>query len=61
MLADPGLSQATPSLEARAVAAGCHVDADGRLRFPRPLVDDVIVRTRGKLTLDGLDPKNDIK
>ena len=37
LLEDLGLSQVTPSLEARAVAAGCKVDGNGRLRFPRAL------------------------
>lgn len=61
LLADLGLSQVTPSLEARAVTAGCHVDSDGRLRFPRALVEDVIAKTRRKFTLHGLGSKNDIE
>ena len=61
LLADLGLSQVTPSLEARAVAAGCHVDDTGRLRFPRGLVEDVIARTRRKFTLHGIDPAYDIE
>lgn len=61
LLADLGLSQVTPSLEARAIEAGCHVDSDGRLRFPRALVEDVIAKTRRKFTLHGLDPENDIE
>lgn len=61
LLADLGLSQLTPSLEARAVAAGAWVDGDGRLRFPRALVEDVIARTRRKFTLHGIDPLHDIE
>ncbi|MFY0312522.1 trimethylamine methyltransferase family protein [Leisingera sp. D0M16] len=61
LLADLGLSQVTPSLEARAVAAGCRVDDAGRLRFPRALVEDVIARTRRKFTLHGIDPAHDIE
>ncbi|MDU8927199.1 trimethylamine methyltransferase family protein [Alisedimentitalea sp. MJ-SS2] len=61
LLADLGLSQVTPSLEARAVAAGCHVDPDGRLRFPRALVEDVIANTRRKFVLHGIDPTHDIE
>lgn len=61
LLADLGLSQITPGLEARAVAAGCKVDGDGRLRFPRALVEDVIARTRRKFTLHGIDPAHDIE
>ena len=61
LLADLGLSQITPSLEARAVAAGCEVDGAGRLRFPRALVEDVIARTRRKFTLHGIDPAHDLE
>ncbi len=61
LLEDLGLSQITPSLEARAVEAGCWVDENGRLRFPRALVEDVIARTRRKFTLHGIDPARDIE
>ena len=59
LLAELGLSQATSSLEARAIAAGCEVDSRGRLRFPRALVEDTIARTRRKFTLHGIDPTHD--
>jgi trimethylamine---corrinoid protein Co-methyltransferase len=61
LLEDLGLSQITPTLEARAVAAGCWMDGDGRLHFPRALVEDVIARSRRKFTLHGIDPKHDIE
>ncbi len=61
LLADLGLSQITPSLERRAVAAGCYLDSDGRLRFPRALVEDVIARSRRKFRLHGIDPARDIE
>lgn len=61
LLADLGLSQITPSLQARAVAAGCEMDDNGRLRFPRALVEDMIARTRRKFTLHGIDPAHDIE
>ncbi len=61
LLAELGLSQITPSLEARAIAAGCTVDSNGRLLFPRTLVEDVIARTRRKFTLHGIDPAHDIE
>ena len=35
LLEELGLSQITPSLERRAVAAGCRMDNEGRLHFPR--------------------------
>lgn len=61
LLSDLGLSQVTPSLEEQAVAAGCFVDGDGRLRFPRALVEDVIARTRRSFTLHGREPSHDIE
>ena len=61
LLEDLGLSQVTPSLERRATEAGCRVDEDGRLRFPRALVEDVIARTRRRFTLHGIDPIHDLE
>jgi trimethylamine--corrinoid protein Co-methyltransferase len=61
LLEDLGLSQLTPSLEARAVAAGCKVDDAGRLHFPRALVEDVIAHSRRRFTLHGIDPIHDIE
>ena len=61
LLENLGLSQVTPSLEVRAVDAGCRVDENGRLRFPRALVEDVIARTRRRFTLHGIDPAHDIE
>lgn len=61
LLEDLGLSQITPTLEARAVEAGCWMDNAGRLHFPRALVEDVIAKTRRKFTLHGIDPAHDIE
>ncbi len=61
LLSDLGLSEITPSLESRAVAAGCDMDNKGRLHFPRALVEDVIARSRSKFSLHGVDPGNDIE
>jgi trimethylamine--corrinoid protein Co-methyltransferase len=61
LLSELGLSQVTPSLEARAVKAGCKVDDSGRLRFPAPLVEDIIAKSRRKFTLHGIDPAHDIE
>ncbi len=61
LLADLGLSQITPSLERRAVAAGCYLDNNGRLHFPRALVEDVIARSRRKFSLYGVAPDKDIE
>jgi trimethylamine---corrinoid protein Co-methyltransferase len=61
LLDELGLSQITPSLERRAVDAGCRMDNEGRLHFPRGLVEDVIARSRRSFTLHGLDPHHDIE
>lgn len=61
LLEDLGLSQVTPSLEVRAIEAGCWVDDNNRLRFPRALVEDMIAGTRRKFTLHGIDPVHDIE
>ncbi len=61
LLADLGFSQITSSLQARAVDAGCVLGNDGRLRFPRAMVEDVIARSRRKFTLHGIDPVHDIE
>ncbi len=61
LLAELGLSQITPSLGDRAVAAGCSLGSDGRLRFPASLVEDVLARSRRKFTLHGIDPRHDIE
>ncbi|MCP4493725.1 MAG: methyltransferase [Gammaproteobacteria bacterium] len=61
LLEDLGLSQVTASLGRRAVAAGCSLGDDGRLRFPRALVEAVIARSRRKFYLHGVDPVHDIE
>lgn len=61
LLSELGLSQVTPSLEARAAKAGCKVDGSGRLRFPAALVEDVIAKSRRTFTLHGIDPAHDIE
>jgi len=60
LLEDVGLSQLTPSLEARAVNAGCWVDDAARLHFPRSLVEDIVARSRRSFILHGIDPVNDL-
>ena len=61
LLEELGLSQITPSLEKRALAAGCHVTEEGRLLFPRNLVEDILAKTRKSFVLHGLDPARDIE
>jgi len=61
LLSDLGLSGITPSLEQQALAAGCFVDDNGRLRFPRALVEDVIAQSRRQFTLHARDPRHDLE
>jgi len=56
-----GLSQATPSCIEICTAAGCTVDGNGRLMFPRALVEDTIASAARDITLYGQDPKHDIQ
>ncbi len=61
LLEELGLSQITDSLGRRAIAAGCSLGSDGRLRFPRALVENVIARSRRRFSLYGFDPAHDIE
>ena len=55
-----GLSQAPESGIAYMTAAGAIADDDGRVRFPRALVDDMLARAARDITLFGQDPKHDM-
>ncbi|MGB1034862.1 MAG: trimethylamine methyltransferase family protein [Primorskyibacter sp.] len=55
-----GLSQAPPSGVAAMVAAGAIQGDDGRLRFPRALVEDMLAKAARNITLHGRDPKHDL-
>lgn len=56
-----GLSQATPSCIEICKSAGCSVDSNGRLLFPRSLVEDTIANAARDITLYGQDPAHDIQ
>ena len=56
-----GLSQAPPSGVAAMVAAGAVQGVDGRLRYPRALVEDMLARAARNITLCGRDPKYDLE
>lgn len=51
-----GLSQAIPSMVDRVTARGGRLDDDGRLLFPRALVEDVIAGARRDVVLHGQRP-----
>ena len=55
-----GLSQAPPSGVEAMVAAGAIQGDDGRLRYPRALVEDMLAKAARGITLCGRDPKFDL-
>ena len=61
ILAEIGMKNTVPELFDLAVAAGCNVDRDGRIRFPKPLVEDMIAMIPKKATLFGRAPGREIE
>ncbi|PUB17576.1 trimethylamine methyltransferase family protein [Yoonia sediminilitoris] len=55
-----GLSQAPPSGIEIMTRAGAVLGDDGRLRFPRALVEDMLALAARNITLHGRDPKHDL-
>ena len=55
-----GLSQAPPSGVEIMTAAGAIQGDDGRLRFPRALVEDMLAVAARNITLHARDPKHDL-
>ena len=55
-----GLSQAPPSGVEIMTKAGAILGDDGRLRFPRALVEDMLSKAARNITLFGRDPKYDL-
>lgn len=55
-----GLSQAPQSGVDMMTAAGAILGDDGRLRFPRALVEDMLAKAARGITLFGRDPKYDL-
>jgi trimethylamine--corrinoid protein Co-methyltransferase len=60
ILEEIGLSQAPDSGIAYMTAAGAIAGDDGRIRFPRALVDDMLARAARDITLFGQDPRHDM-
>ena len=56
-----GLSQAVPSMIERVTAAGGALTEDGRLRFPRRLVQKSIDEARRDFVLSGQSPAHDLR
>jgi trimethylamine---corrinoid protein Co-methyltransferase len=59
-LEEIGLSQAPPSGVAVMTAAGAVQGDDGRLRFPRALVEDMLAVAARNITLHARDPRHDL-
>ena len=55
-----GLSQAPASGVAAMVAAGAIEGSDGRLRFPRAMVEDMLAKAARGFTLYARDPRHDL-
>jgi trimethylamine--corrinoid protein Co-methyltransferase len=56
-----GLADATPSGIEYMTRAGAHLNAQGRLIFPRALVEDTVARAARHFVLHGQDPKHDME
>jgi trimethylamine---corrinoid protein Co-methyltransferase len=55
-----GLADAPPSGVEVMVKAGAILGDDGRLRYPRALVEDMLAKAAKAITLHGRDPKHDL-
>ena len=55
-----GLADAPPSGIAHMTRAGAILGDDGRLRFPRALIEDAIAKANRSITLHARDPKHDL-
>ena len=60
VLENIGLSQAIPSCVEIVTKAGGKVNSEGRLTFPRALVEDHIANAARNIVLPGQDPKHDL-
>ncbi|MFX0541553.1 trimethylamine methyltransferase family protein [Roseovarius sp. S4756] len=56
-----GLADAPPSGVAYLTGAGAILGDDGRIRFPRALIEDTIARANRSVTLMGRDPVHDMQ
>ena len=61
LLEKVGLAQAIPTCVEAMTAKGCSLDAAGRLRIPRALVEDTLANCARDFVLHGRDPKHDME
>ncbi len=55
-----GIADPIPVVTEHALKKGCTLDDDGRLHFPRALVEDIIAQAPSNLMFHGRDPKHDL-
>jgi trimethylamine--corrinoid protein Co-methyltransferase len=60
VLENIGMADPIPIVEEHALEKGCTLDEDGRLLFPRALVEDMIANTAQELMFYGQDEKYDL-
>ena len=56
-----GMAQATPSAIEYLTGAGCTLTPEGRVLFPRAVVEDTLAKAARNITLHGQDPKHDME
>ncbi len=61
LLEEIGLADAPPSGVEILTAAGCTVSEQGRLLFPRALVEDTLAKAARRFVLHGQDPRHDME
>jgi trimethylamine--corrinoid protein Co-methyltransferase len=61
VLEEVGMGDPTPELIELATAAGCQIGDDGRLRFPRAWVEDLIAALPKRVTLCGRTEDRDVE
>ncbi|MFQ5549331.1 MAG: trimethylamine methyltransferase family protein, partial [Woeseia sp.] len=60
VLENIGMADPIPIVEKHALEMGCRMDDNGRLCFPRSLVEDTIAETAHELTFCGREPRFDL-
>jgi len=60
VLENIGVADPIPIVKEHALKKGCSIDDDGRLRFPRALVEDIIAETPHDLVFHGQDAQHDL-
>ena len=61
VLENIGLSQAIPSCIELVTKAGAKLDSEGRLLFPRSLIEDTVANAGRNFVLHAQDPKHDME